>query len=278
VDGLGRGPVERAEQQRTWNLSAIWMLTTPDGPLWIKQVPSFFAHEPTVLSWLARTPGAVHFPVLLASDGERMLLDHIAGEDRYGAPDEVRDQIAAALHPVQRQAVSSVDELVAAGVPDRRSAALVPILRDVVRAGWYHDAALDALIDGLPDRMAAVAECGLPDTLCHGDLHPGNVRGGDGHPDVIMDWGDSYIGHPAFDILRLAEGATAPELLEQAWAARWRSAVPGCDPLRAVRLLRPVAAVRNAAVYAAFLAQIEASEHPYHADDPAHWLRIGAGA
>jgi hypothetical protein len=276
VQGLGRGPVIRSDQQRTWNLSAIWRLTTPDSPLWIKEVPSFFAHEPAVLSWLARTPSAAHTPVLLASDRGRMLMEDIAGEDRYGAPDEARDQIAATFHPVQVRAVSHVDELLAAGVPDRRTAALVPLLAEVVAAGWYRDPALDALIDGLPDRMAAVAACGLPETLCHGDLHPGNVRGGGGHPDVIMDWGDSYIGHPAFDILRLVEGAAAPGHLVQAWASRWRATVPGCDPERAVDLLGPVAAVRNAAVYAAFLAQIEPSEYPYHADDPAHWLRIAA--
>ena len=43
--------------------------------------------------------------------------------------------------------------------------------------------------------------------------------------------------------------------------------MPGCDPERAVALLRPVAPLRMAAVYALFLAGIEPSEHPYHAGD-----------
>ena len=53
---------------------------------------------------------------------------------------------------------------------------------------------------GLPDRVAAVAACGVPDTLVHGDFHPGNVAG---RPDdyVILDWGDSFVGHPLLDEL-----------------------------------------------------------------------------
>jgi hypothetical protein len=48
--------------------------------------------------------------------------------------------------------------------------------------------------------------------------------------------------------------------------------VPGSDPDRAAMLLRPVAALRLAAVYVHFLANIEPSEYPYHADDPARYF------
>ena len=43
----------RAEQQRAWNLSTIWRLHTHDRSFWLKQLPPFFAHETTLLSWLA---------------------------------------------------------------------------------------------------------------------------------------------------------------------------------------------------------------------------------
>ena len=62
--------------------------------------------------------------------------------------------------------------------------------------------------------------------------------------------------------------------LLEAWAARWRRDVPGCDPQAAVGLLRPVAALRNAACYAAFLDAIEPAEHPYHVADVPHWLAL----
>jgi hypothetical protein len=122
---------------------------------------------------------------------------------------------------------------------------------------------LDAFVVDLPERLARVAECGLPDTLVHGDLHPGNVRGATDRL-VVLDWGDSRVGHPAFDILTLAGGSTD---LVASWAARWRRDVPGCEPERALELIGPVAAARGAVVYAGFLAGIEPNEHPYHARD-----------
>ena len=133
---------------------------------------------------------------------------------------------------------------------------------------------------GCPTRLVEVRRCGLPDTLVHGDLHPGNTRsrpGTDGPP-VIVDWGDSFIGQPGFDILRLAErlDPADTDALLSAWAARWRASRPGCDPRRAAELLRPVAALRNAAVYARFLDHIEPAEHTYHRLDVPHWLAVAA--
>ncbi|TDC43099.1 aminoglycoside phosphotransferase family protein [Micromonospora sp. KC213] len=265
LERLGR-PATEVTQRRTWNLSAIWRLDGPHGPAWLKQVPGFFRHEAAVLRHLnLLAEGRV--PVLLAADDStgRMLLDHVPGEDRYGADTTERVAIAADQHDLQVRTLPAVDDLVADGVPDLRGPALDRWIRALIPA--------DAPLDGLAERLAEVARCGLPDTLVHGDLHPGNVRG-DGHRRVIIDWGDAFVGHPAFDILRLTEGL-APDTadpLVAAWCARWRASVPGCDPQRAVELLRPVASLRMAAVYAMFLANIEPSERPYHADDVPRYL------
>ncbi|RZU73542.1 phosphotransferase family enzyme [Micromonospora kangleipakensis] len=274
---LGR-PATVVAQQRTWNLSAIWRLDGDHGTAWLKQVPDFFRHEAAVLRWLGHTaPGTA--PTLLADDGSgRVLLDHVPGEDRYAAGVEERAGVAADHHAIQVRAADDVAALVAAGVPDRRGPALARWIRAALAP---HDVStVDGLLAGLDDRLDEVRRCGLPDTLVHGDLHPGNVRG-DGERRVIIDWGDAFVGHPAFDILRLTEAldpATAGPLLA-AWAARWRADVPGCDPERAVTLLRPVAPLRLAAVYAMFLAGIEPSEHPYHAGDvPACLDRAAAEA
>jgi hypothetical protein len=249
--------VRSATQLRTWNLSSIWRLETGDGPVWLKQVPHFLAHEAAALRYAGQA-GTV--PTVLAAADGRMLLDHVPGADLYGAGVETRHAIAAEFHPIQ--AGADVDALLAAGVPDRRSG---PLLDAIAAVAGRRNADLDALVAGLPQRFAAIEACGLPDTLVHGDLHPGNVRG-DAEHRTIIDWGDSFIGHPAFDILRLAEGVDDPGLVE-AWAERWRADVPGSDPLRAVELVRPVAALRSATVYANFLANIEPTERPYHAGD-----------
>lgn len=267
---LGYGALSDVEQQRTWNLSAIWRIGTARGPVWLKQVPRFFSHEAAVLAWIAdRFPKERLVPPLIAAgDDGRVLLAHVEGDDLYGASTETRDGIAADMHRVQLAALGREAELLRAGVPDLRTAPLIDWTVDVVARYGDGDASLRALVDGLPSRLSTVESCGLPGTLVHGDLHPGNARG-TSERRTLIDWGDSFVGHPAFDILRLTEGVPPADAahLTGAWAARWRAAVPGCDPERAVELLRPVAALRMAAVYANFIDNIEPSEHPYHAAD-----------
>ncbi|MFD0973138.1 aminoglycoside phosphotransferase family protein [Plantactinospora endophytica] len=310
----GHGP-HVAVAQRAWNLSAIWRLDGPDpgagsapgagsvpgggsasgagsvsgggpGPdgrvgggasVWLKQVPEFFGHEAVLLRWLgAAVPDLV--PVLLAADGcGRMLLEHVPGQDGYGLDPAGRNAIAADMHRIQLASVDRVDKLVAGGVPDQRAAALVRTVRDRLGPHRADLGPVRTLLAGLPRRMAEVAGCGLPDVLVHGDLHPGNVRIA-GDQRVIIDWGDGFVGHPAFDILRLTEGLD-PEptrFLLAEWVRRWRSSVPGSDPARAVELLRPVAALRMAAVYAHFLARIEPSERVFHAVDVPAYLHRAA--
>jgi Phosphotransferase enzyme family len=264
------GPAH-ATQLRTWNLSSIWRLETAlgevggqkddaGGTAWLKEVPAFFRHEGALLGWLAtRHPGLAPRP--LAVDEGRMLLADVPGTDRYGAPAEDRLPMLRALHEVQRQAPARLPELRALGVPEKPLAA--GIRTTVLK---YGD---PKLLDGLDERLAALAACGLPDTLVHGDFHPGNVRGV-----VILDWGDSFLGHPVFDVHRmvedLPEGAAAPLVAE--WCRWWRAAVPGCEPERAYLLSEPVVALRNAMTYADFLDRIEPAEHVYHAGDVPAWL------
>jgi len=263
-------PGVTAAQFRTWNLSAIWRFDAAGKPVaWLKQVPEFFRHEPAVLGLVGGVAPGLVPPLLAAGDEGRMLLADVPGEDGYGAGADVCAQVAIGFHPVQAHFAGRVDELLAAGLPDRRLAvesfapAAAPFLGEID--------GLRELIDGLPVRLAEIAACGLLDTLVHGDLHPGNTRIGAGLP-VIMDWGDATVSHPAYDILCLTEllPAADAEPLVAAWASRWRQSVPGSDPARAAELMRPVAALRGAVIYRDFLANIEPSEHVYHlADVPA---------
>ncbi len=235
-------PVTTVAQQRTWNLSAIWKLGTPTGTLWLKQVPRFFWHEAEVLRYLGS-------PRLIAADDEgRMLIEDLPGVDLYEADAATVFAIADDCAEYQLKALSHVDDLLNRGVPRM-----------------------------LPLPEPRPLPTGMPDTLVHGDLHPGNVVGTPTQR-TIIDWGDSFIGHPGFDIIRLTE-RLEPDAAREAvarWAQRWREAVAGIDPGREVEALRPIAALRLAAVYAHFLANIEASEHPYHAADVPFWLAEAA--
>jgi hypothetical protein len=136
---------------------------------------------------------------------------------------------------------------------------------------------LDLLVHDLPRRLAQVADCGIPDTLVHGDFHRGNVRGVAGAL-VLLDWGDCGLGQPMLDQAAFRSGLSEADqdLVRQTWTVAWRARIPGCDPVRAAGLLAPVAALRQALIYQQFLDGIEPNERIYHAADPAIWLTRAA--
>ncbi len=277
----GRPSTGPAAQIKTWNLSSIWRLPTAEGPAWLKVVPPFFAHEGDMLRRLHTEV----VPPLLAAEGRRVLLDDVPGEDHWGAELPVLQRVVAMLVGLQVEWVDRVPELVEVGAPDWRAEAFVPAAEQLLSVaggdlGADDVSRLHAIVDGLPHRFAAVAECGVPDTFVHGDFHPGNTRGSDA-PDgrsVLLDWGDCGIGNPLLD-----QAATLASIRDEQrdplrahWAGLWRDAVPGCDPDRAAELLGPVRALRQALIYQVFLDGIEPDERVYHSGDPAHWLRKAA--
>ncbi len=279
--GAGRPRTRPATQVKTWNLSSVWQLPTAEGPAWLKVVPPFFGHEGAMLGRL--DPAVV--PPLIAADGRRVLLADVPGEDHWDAPLPVLLRVLGMLVRLQREWVDRLDELAAVGAPDWRAASFTPAAQRLVeRSAPELDAAtvetLRALVSDLPRRFAEVARCGIPDTLVHGDFHPGNTRGSPdaGGRSVLLDWGDCGMGHPLLDqaafLSSIAEQKREP--VRAAWAALWRDALPGCEPDRAAELLAPVAALRQALIYRTFLDGIEPDERVYHASDPGTWLRRAA--
>ena len=275
------GFVERsapAEQQKSWNLSCLLQLPTLEGPLWCKAVPPIFGHEGAVMRLVAGVRPRLVPPVVAYEHG-RTLLGHADGDDQWGAEPETATAMVAAL--VDLQHAVTVEELLAAGLPDWRSPALLAAIqtlcrRNDVRATLADEevAALDELAGDLPDRFAALDACGIDPTLIHGDFHPGNWRGDPGNL-VLLDWGDSGVGHPLLDM-----PAFLPRM--PAGGARtvretWLSLLPG-DPVRASELIAPIAALRQALIYRSFLDAIEPSERRYHEADVPQWLRAALRA
>ncbi|WP_437672124.1 aminoglycoside phosphotransferase family protein [Sorangium sp. So ce131] len=266
-----------AEQIRSWNLSSVWRLEAGGQTFWLKHVPPFFGHEGALLAWLAGRP----VPALLGHDGGRILMPEIPGEDLYDAELPILERLVSLLVGLQRDVSGQVDDLLALGLPDWRAPALTRLIADVLDRTPELSAGdrttLAGFVDALPERFRRLAETGLPDTLVHGDFHPGNVRG-DAASAVLLDWGDSGVGHPLLDrsafLDRIPPGAVEP--IRSVWSRAWRAAIPGSDPERAAELLAPVAAARQAVIYRKFLDGIEPSEHPYHAMDPAEWLARAA--
>jgi hypothetical protein len=271
---LGLERLGPAEQDRTWNLSSIWRLPLRDGSAWLKVVPPFFAHEGDILRLLQASP----VPPVLGHAGNRTLLADVPGGDRYdaGLPDLV--EMVSLLVTLQAAWIGRTDELLEIGLPDWRGPALTPALAELIERRGAELAledrrALDTFVADLPKRFAAIQACGVPDSIVHGDFHPGNFRG-EGGSLVLLDWGDSGVGNPMLDtsafLDRIPSGTV--DRVRAHWLFAWRTAVPDSDPDRAAGLLAPIASARQALIYQGFLDGIEASEHPYHRDDPPEWL------
>jgi len=283
--GLPRsGP---AVQVKSWNLSSVQRLPTGAGPIWCKHVPAFLGHEGAVLGAVGRTdPDLV--PNVLAhrrdSDGTSVtLLEHVPGDDQWHPPEPVLAAMARRWVAVQARWASDVEQLLALGLPDARSAALAGAVKDLVArpdvraplsAGELDR--IDAVAAALPERLAELDACGLPPTLVHGDLHPGNWIG-DGNRLVLVDWGDSLVGHPMLDVLAFVQRTPAGAIrkrVRRVFVETWRYAAPRSDPDRAMSLIGQVEALRRALVYRTFLDGIERTERDYHEADVPAMLRL----
>ncbi len=263
------------EQIRTWNLSSVWRLPVGDAYAWLKVVPPFMVREGRLLVELGDAPVAT----VLGHDGGRCLLAEVPGTDLYDATPDQLIEMVSLLVRLQSRYVGRLEPLLELGLPDWRGTALIHSIAETLQRTSHELAndevqALSAFVADLPHRFEAIRACGIPDTLVHGDFHPGNFRGGEAAL-TLLDWGDSGVGHPLFDQSAFLERVRPPHLdaVRDHWAQCWRAVYPSADPAGAMQLLAPLAAARRAAIYRRFLDHIEPAEHPYHRTDPADWLQ-----
>ena len=261
-------------QVRTWNLSSLWAIPVQGQTVWLKAIPPFFAHEAPLIVALAGEA----VPTLLGHGDGRFLMAELPGADLFEAETDQLFAMVDLLVGIQAKWIGREADLFALGLPDWRGPALTGAITEVFERtapelSTKNRGALTAFVADLPRRFADLAACGLPDTLVHGDFHPGNLRG-EGQHLALMDWGDSGVGHPLLDSSAFLDRvpAEALEAVRAVWLAHWREAVPGSDPARALTLLAPIAAARQAVIYRGFLDNIEPAERPYHAADPVDWL------
>ncbi|GAA2840754.1 hypothetical protein GCM10010441_76220 [Kitasatospora paracochleata] len=275
LDRLGRPATGPAEQVKSWNLSGLFRIPTADGPVWLKTTPPFGVDEAGAIAVFGAADPAL-VPGVLAAAPHRVLLEHVAGVDCWGAPEDGMLTLVERLAEAQHALAGRRDPALA----DRTPAALVGAFRELLASGKVTELSPEELADAgrladrLPGLVEELARCGLPETAVHGDFHPGNWRF-DGERAVAMDFSDAFHGHPAFDGHR-----PRPFLGEERWAetrgrwvAAWRRLVPGADPERALELSKPLMHVYYAVRYQEFLDGIEPSERIYHAGDPAAEIR-----
>ncbi|MFF3514892.1 aminoglycoside phosphotransferase family protein [Streptomyces sp. NPDC002573] len=274
LEAAGRPVTGRVEQRRTWNLAGLFRLPTASGPVWLKATPHFAADEAATVRAFARVdPGLV--PILLGGGERRILMEHIPGEDCYGASSgtvaAVMERFVAAQASLASNRPAGLRDWSTAVLPDRVEALLDgPVAAELTSQEL-------ARVRELAGGWRQLAECGLPDTVVHGDFHPGNWRS-DGCRPVVLDFADAHWGNPVVDGLRAHDFLPEPArtTAARAWAEAWKAHAPGSDPVRALRLAEPLAQLMYAVRYQEFLDGIETSERLYHEGDPVSALRSAA--
>jgi hypothetical protein len=132
-------------------------------------------------------------------------------------------------------------------LPDRRTPAIAGQIRALLDGPVASELTTGEVAAAcvLLSRFTLLDECGLPDTIVHGDFHPGNWRS-DGSPPAIVDWADAHLGNPVLDGLRcrdLLPPGKRPAAA-RAWISTWAAHIPGSEPARALRIAGPLAAGR----------------------------------
>jgi Phosphotransferase enzyme family len=271
-DALGAPLTAPIEQRKTWNLAGLFRLPTEDGPVWLKALPPFATDEARVMAAFgAIDPSLV--PRVLASAPGRLLLADVPGTDCWHAPPEVlRNGIQRFVHAQSRLASAP------AWLLDRTDP--TEDVRALLDRELGLTAAEVAAAHALLPRWSALADCGLPNTIVHGDFHSGNWRSDDGGPPAVLDFADAHFGNPVLDGLRVVDflAPARQAAARAAWVEAWRAARPDSDPERALTVAEPLAHLYYAVRYQEFLDGIEESERIYHEGDPAASVRAALAA
>ncbi|KJK36979.1 hypothetical protein UK23_41850 [Lentzea aerocolonigenes] len=211
-----------ASQIRTWNLSSVHRLQTTDGTMWLKAVPPFCSDEGTLIEMVGAHDPTL-VPDLVAAAPHRVLL---------------RDEPGGSCWPLTPEHVESI----------------VPRWVAV-----QHALAGEPRIRPTPVPMP---DFGLPDTLVHGDFHPGNWRA----TGKIIDWSDACWGHPALDVCRLLEVAKPEhhDLIGRVWSEAWLRHRPDSEPFKALEVAQLAYQLHSAVKLQNFINNIEWSERIYH--------------
>jgi hypothetical protein len=247
------------------NASATFSLVRfeTNGPaLWFKAVG-----EPNLREF-AITCALVHLfpdylPPILASRSDWN--GWLSGEVQGTLLSEVQEQglwerAAGALARLQIQSIDRGSQILAAGARDLGLVALSKLIQPFMnfvarlmeRQTKIPPAVLDrndllALADSLRSSVDATDSIGIPETLGHLDLNPGNIIVSENRF-AFLDWAEAYIGNPFFSLeyllqharRALGEGSDVRAKMMAAYCAEWAdiiSAAAVADALALTPLL-----------------------------------------
>lgn len=247
---LGRHRTGTGVSLKRWPLSAVVSFPTADGePVVVKASCPHFGREASITAAVAAIAPSLVPDVLAVEPDRGWLLMGPLPECEDDPPDAVLRTVAAGLARAQFASLDARAALLAAGCPDRSSERTWVQFRAIVETAretaGLDDAAYAELVRALPRIERSFAEfagAGLPQTLVHGDLHPGNIAWAEpssaeppsaepGRP-TIFDWSDTALADPFLDAAHLSRhalGGTGPAPWLEAYLEPWRAAYPSAD-------------------------------------------------
>ena len=269
---IGGRRVREIVQLRAWMSSCVLLVRTGAGDLYFKAVPESGRRECVVTAYLAQ-----HFPqtvarIVAAQPERRWLLMRAFEGRKLEDVDDIRtwERAAAEYARLQRACLGRLDDLHALRCPTRSlealAAAIDPLVANVagLRPGEPDGLSasevdrLHARASELRRRCEQLAACGIPPTIEHGDLWPGNVLVDDATCGII-DWEDVAIGHPFLSLAPLIVGLSIyqPRLaspavtrrLERAYEAGFTDLAPPERLREALRCAAPLSFVDMALRY-----------------------------
>lgn len=247
-------------QEQAWALSSVWR----DDEVVLKLTNPAWPAEAAITRLLAslaptRVPAVLAAGALRMGGGEPVpfLVQRRVVEppDAYEAEPEVRHERSlgalAALAEVQLACEDHLDELVAAGVEDRRpgrTADELAGLWEAVRPRLADEKA--ALLPELDERVrATLARLDRePAVLVHGDPHLGNVLADEEGRPQLIDWTDAALAWPGVDLFVLLPRRSAGDGRREALLSAYADAL-GARHEAGVRLGTQVAPTYHALSY-----------------------------
>lgn len=238
ISELGYALADSIEHSHVRPWGTVARVPTDNGLLWFKANIAPLTFELRLIELLAGQA----VPRLVSRDPNRgWMLKEDAGplvSELYGdePPLALWQEFLREYAQLQVDAAPAADELIAAGVPDRRLPNLLDPLERVLEDDRLvrpptPDALtpdeldrLHELMPKLQESVDALAALGLPDSVQHDDLHPWNVCA-DAGTYRFIDWGDACISQPMLTLeiplqwVGEEGSAAAKEAYVEPWAA-----------------------------------------------------------
>jgi hypothetical protein len=295
---LGREPAGPVDEVKIRPWSAVLRAPTDAGNLYFKANLPALANEPALTAALHRIDPEHVLPVLADEPDEGWMLQADGGPTMRSRLDEGDalgrwERMLGLYAQLQVRTGAHVEELLAAGAPDRRTGELGGLFEQVVETdarmppssesfSAAERAGLLRLAGRVQELAAELATSGVPASIDHSDLHSGNVLApGDG--DVFFDWHEGAVTHPFFSMVvamrwletnhGVAAGTPADLRLRDAYLDAWAGHGSRASLRGALAVALRVGPLTRALGWMRVLEGLPPAEQAQWAEYPSGWLR-----